>query len=67
MAANDLSLLEQRGRLTYVAPDGIEVRTMEGWFMLSLSGGTVVARKVRGRNRWQFCSVSDVLDFEVAA
>lgn len=67
MAANDLSMIEQRGVLTYLAANGIEVLRMEGWFMLSLSGGTVVARKVRGRNRWQFCSVSDVLDFEVAA
>lgn len=67
MAANDLSMVEQRGVLTYVAPDGIEVLRLEGWFMLSLSGGTVIARKIRGRNRWQFCSVSEVLDFEVAA
>ena len=65
MAANDLSMFEQRGVLTYMAPNQIEVRTMEGWFMLSVSGYSVVARKIRGRNWWQFCSVTDVLDFEV--
>jgi hypothetical protein len=65
MVSQPLDHIERRGTITYLAPDGIEVWTLEGWFMLSLDGRTVVARKIRGRNRWQFCAASAVLDLAV--
>jgi hypothetical protein len=61
-----LDHVERRGWLTYTAPDGIEVLRVEGWWSLSLDGRSVVARKLGGRNRWQFCSAADVLTFEEA-
>lgn len=50
----NLDLIERRGRLIYSV--GIQVRSMEGHFRLSLDGKVIEARKVRGRNRWQLCS-----------
>jgi len=52
---------EQRGVLTYMKPD-YTFKTVEGWFYLN--GRTVVMRKVRGRNRFMFCSEESVLDFK---
>lgn len=62
-APQPIDLTERRGTLTYLAPDGIEVRTTRGWFMRSLDGRTVVARKIGGRNRWQFCGIESVIEF----
>lgn len=56
---------ERRGTITYTTADGINITTFHAWFMLSLDGRTVVARKIGGRNRWQFCSADAVLDFKV--
>jgi hypothetical protein len=53
----------QRGTLHYMAPDGYTTRQMQGWFMLSTDGRTVIARKVRGRNVWQFASTEQVINF----
>lgn len=61
--AQSLDHTERRGTLTYLVPDGIEVRTMHAWFTLSLDGRAVVARKIGGRNRWQFCSIESVIEF----
>ena len=63
---HDLTDVEQRGRLTHI--DGsFETHTMEGWFMLSYNRRSVTARKVYGRNRWVYCDVDAVIDFEVTA
>jgi hypothetical protein len=50
----------QRGTLTYMKPD-FSFRTVEGWFYLN--GGTVVMRKIRGRNHFNLCAESAVHDF----
>ena len=64
MTNTTITHVEQRGTLTYLHPNG-EVQVMDGWFMLAMNNTTVVARKPRGRNRWQFCGITDVLAFEV--
>lgn len=51
---------EQRGTLTYIQPD-YTFRTVEGWFYLN--GGTVVMRKIRGRNHFNLCAEAVVHDF----
>lgn len=57
---NRLTHFEQRATLTYMKPD-FSYKTVEGWFYLN--GNTVVMRKLRGRNRFNFCNASDVLVF----
>jgi hypothetical protein len=57
----ELTYYEQRGKLTYMKPDGLQFRDSEGWF--HVEGSTVVKRKIRGRNRFAFCSVASVYDF----
>ena len=52
---------EQRGTLTYIK-DGYTFRTVEGWFYLN--GGTVIMRKIRGRNQFALCAESVVYDFK---
>ena len=52
---------EQRGTLTYMKPD-YSFRTVDGWFYLN--GGTVVMRKIRGRNHFNLCAESVVHDFQ---
>lgn len=59
--ATELSNYEQRGKITYMKPDGLQFRASEGWFYVD--GSTVVKRKIRGRNRFAFCSVASVYDF----
>ena len=61
METTSLTNYEQRGKLTYVKPDGMQFRDSEGWFYID--GSTVVKRKVGGRNRFAFCSVKSVYDF----
>lgn len=62
-----LTYAEQRGTLSYWAGfSRTELRTMPGHFALALDGRTVVARKVRGRNRWQLCNLDDVESFQPA-
>lgn len=51
---------ETRGTLTYIKGDYTH-KTVEGWF--NLHGNTVVMRKIRGRNRYAFITVNQVLDF----
>jgi hypothetical protein len=53
----------QRGTLHYMAVDGYYPKHMEGWFLLSEDGRKIYARKIRGRNCWQFASVDRVIDF----
>lgn len=61
MNTSTLTHFEQRGTLTYMKHD-YTFKTVEGWFYLN--GSTVVMRKVRGRNRFQFCNEQDVFDFK---
>lgn len=57
-----IDFIERHGQLTRLRPD-YQVETVRGHFMLSLNGQTVIMRKTRGRNRFQFCDISDVLSF----
>jgi hypothetical protein len=50
----------QRGTLTYMKPD-FSFRTVDGWFYLN--GGTVIMRKIRGRNHFNLCAEAVVHDF----
>jgi hypothetical protein len=56
-----LTHFEQRGFITYMMYD-YTFKTVEGWF--SLNGGTVVMRKIRGRNSFFFCEADRVDSFE---
>jgi hypothetical protein len=58
----NITHIETRGTLCYMNSD-FAPKWVEGWFMLSLDGRTVIRRKVGGRNRYQFCSVVNVLGF----
>lgn len=62
--SNTLTYFEQRGTLIYMKPD-FSFKTIDGWFYLN--GATVVMRKIRGRNRFQLCSETDVHNFKPAA
>jgi hypothetical protein len=53
----------QKGTLHYMSVSGYYPEQMRGWFMLSTDGRTVLARKIKGRNVWQFADVNRVLDF----
>lgn len=53
----------QRGTLHYMDNNGYYPKQMQGWFTLTTDGRTVLARKVRGRNVWQFASTEQVIDF----
>ena len=55
-----LTSFAKRGTLTYIKPN-YEFETVEGWFYLR--GQTVVRRKIRGRNEYQFCNASLVHSF----
>jgi hypothetical protein len=57
----NLDLIERRGKLIYAI--GIDVRSIEGHFRLSLDGKVIEARKLRGRNRWRLCSRENALQF----
>ena len=61
MNTNTLTHFEQRGTLTYMKPD-FYFTTVEGWFYLN--NGTVVMRKIRGRNHFNLCAESVVNDFQ---
>ena len=61
MGTTSLTNYEQRGTLTYVKPDGVNLKDSEGWFYIQ--GSTVVKRKIGGRNLFAFCSVKSVYDF----
>jgi hypothetical protein len=52
---------EQRGYLTYMRPDYSHAVDVAGWYRVQ--GGTVVRRKVGGRNWSAFCSVESVDSF----
>ena len=56
-----LTTYEQRGTLTYIKSD-YTPKIIEGWFYHH--GDTVVMRKIGGRNRFQFITVSQIIDFE---
>jgi len=65
-----LTHVEQRGwlwynldRPEYTITQTITRRRVPGWFMLSTTGHSVVMRKVGGRNRFLFVSVSEVVQF----
>jgi hypothetical protein len=61
---NNLDLVERRGYITYLNPNGDAVE-VEGWFMLTTDGRGVVRRKVGGRNRSLFCSLASVIAFDL--
>ena len=70
MSANLLMPYEQRGQLTYVKHDS-SMAVMDGWFSRGAAHETsgivnVVARRVRGRNRWQLCNIDNVSSFDLA-
>ena len=52
---------EQRGYLTYMRPDFSHAVDVAGWYRVQ--GGTVVRRKIGGRNWSAFCSVESVYSF----
>lgn len=52
---------EQRGTLTYFYNKGMSNKTVEGWFYLN--GGTVIMRKIGGRNHFNLCAAIDIFDF----
>ena len=54
---------EQRGYLTYMRPDYSHAVDVAGWYRVQ--GGTVVRRKIGGRNWSAFCSVESVHSFEL--
>lgn len=56
-----INYYEQKGVIVYWKPD-YTYATVEGWF--SLSGQTVVRRKLRGRNSYAVCSLESVYSFE---
>lgn len=56
-----LTTTEQRGFLTVMNGRYYEPETVEGWFHVNNQG--VIMRKIGGRNRYFFASISDVLDF----
>lgn len=58
----NITYIETRGTLCYMTSD-YAPKWVEGWFMLSLDGQTVIRRKIRGRNRYRFASIVDVLSF----
>lgn len=53
--------VERKGTVTYSV--GWRVLTFTGWVSLSNDGKTVVARKPRGRNKWQLTGADSVLNF----
>jgi hypothetical protein len=55
---------DTRGTLWTCDKDGKHTG-LEAWFMLSEDGQRVIARKVRGRNRWHYCNAADVVQFDV--
>ena len=57
-----ITIIEQRGTVTYRIGD--EVRLLDGYFMWSINGRYLLARKVRGRRWWQLCSSDCVLIFD---
>lgn len=64
----DINYTEQHGILYWwTGFSRTELREMRGHFMLGLDGRTVIARKVRGRNRWQLCNIADVESFHPTA
>jgi hypothetical protein len=60
----NLDLVERRGYITYLDPNGFQVE-VEGWFMITVDGRGVVRRKVGGRNRSLFCSLASVVSFDL--
>ena len=60
-AISSLDYIERRGTLTYFV--GSEVRIEEGHYQLSLNGANVIRRKIRGRNRYNVCSIVNVIRF----
>ena len=54
---------EQRGVLYTCDSDGTE-RSMEGWFMLTEDGQSVLARKIGGRNRFHKGRERDITRFD---
>jgi hypothetical protein len=58
---SSLDYIERRGTLTYFV--GSQVRIEEGHYQLSRNGANVIRRKIRGRNRYNVCSVVNVIRF----
>jgi hypothetical protein len=54
----------QRGTVHYFSASGYYPQQMQGWFLLSEDGHKVYARKIRGRNCWQFASVDQIIEFD---
>ena len=59
---NLLTACEQRGKLTFIKGD-YTYQTVQGWFYRN--GDTVIMRKIGGRNRYAFKSLTQILDFEL--
>jgi len=57
-----LTYFEQRGTLTYMKYNYTYV-TLDGWFYLD--HGTVIMRKIGGRNSFRRCEEVQVYDFKL--
>lgn len=61
--ARDIDLIERRAFIAYLVEH--EVRTFDGWVSLSMDGQAVVARKIRGRNRWRLTGIDSVFQVDL--
>jgi hypothetical protein len=58
---------EVRGVLYYSSLSSGEILSKAGNFQIATDGRTVIARNLNGRNRWNFITVDQVIDFVPAA
>jgi hypothetical protein len=57
---------EVRGVLYYSSLSSGEILSKAGNFQIATDGRTVIARNLGGRNRWNFTTVGQVVDFTPA-
>ena len=57
---------EVRGVLYYSSLSSGEILSKAGNFQIHTDGHTVIARNLKGRNRWNFTTVNQVVDFKTA-
>jgi len=54
---------EARGVVYYTSLSSGKISSKAGNFQIAADGRTVIARNLNGRNRWNFITVDQVIDF----